>query len=70
MVNECKQDFFIYVPATNDVDVLIHAIEAGEAARDSTQVHSASPFNDEEWVRISLEGQVIYARLREELEEL
>jgi hypothetical protein len=70
MVNECKQDFFIYVPATSDVNVLIHAIDAGAAVRDSTQVHHKSPFNDEEWIRISLEGQVIYARLREELEEL
>jgi hypothetical protein len=33
-------------------------------------VHSEAPFSDEEWVRISLAGQVIYARLREELEEM
>jgi hypothetical protein len=70
MVNECKQDFFIYVPAANDMDVLIHALEAGEMAKDSTRVHSEAPFSDEEWVRISLAGQVIYARLREELEEM
>jgi len=70
MVNECKQDFFIYVPAANDVNVLIHAIGAGEVAKDSTQVHNVSPFSDKEWIRISLGEQVIYARLREALEEL
>jgi hypothetical protein len=34
------------------------------------QVHITSPLSDTEWVRISLGEQVIYARLREELEEL
>ncbi|MBV9231434.1 MAG: hypothetical protein JOZ18_19150 [Chloroflexi bacterium] len=57
-----EQDFFIYVPAMQELVRPVHTTSAeyGEASADL-------PPGEEDWVRISLTGQVVvYARLRGE----
>lgn len=68
MVCDYTQDFFIYVPSTNEVEIFSFAKEAEEERRDSMQVLEGSiagcwKHAPTEWVRIPLEGQVVvYAR--------